>query len=110
MLNSLVGYGDEVAAERVNRVLGVRATRVEILRLIVASSEASAAELMSETGLTRNGVIGHLRILTEEGLLIERHATHPRGSGPITYWRADVDEVLSVLDVFSMHVMSSARM
>ncbi|GGF21487.1 ArsR/SmtB family transcription factor [Subtercola lobariae] len=107
---SLVGHGDDYAAARAYRALGATSTRVEILRLVLASGEVSAAELMAALALTRNGVHHHLRALTDDGLLLERHTTHPRGSGPITYWRADPDEVLTMLEDLTAHVMSAAHL
>lgn len=51
----------------------------------------------------------HLRILSEVGLITKRKSTHPRGSGPITYWRADRNEVEVVLERFVHHLLGEAR-
>lgn len=105
----LVGYGYDDAAALAYRALGATSTRVEILRLVLSSREVSTADVMNALGLSRNGVTRHLRELNADGLLCERHATHPRGSGPITYWSADADRVLDVLDSLVDHVMPRAR-
>jgi predicted ArsR family transcriptional regulator len=97
MVFSLTGVGNDALAARSYRTLGASPVRIEILRLLLAAGELSAADLMAELGLTRNGVRRHLHALRQDGLLTERHTTHPRGSGPITYWGADPDEVIDVL-------------
>jgi predicted ArsR family transcriptional regulator len=100
----------DTVIEHAHRALGTGATRIEILRFTIASGEVTSSQLMAELGLTRNGVRAHLVALTAEGLLIERHATHPRGCGPVTYWRADIDEVIAVMDALSEHVIGNALM
>jgi len=92
--------------ERLGRALGVTRARVEVLRMVLARGEVTAAELMDELGLSRSGVGHHLGILTKEGLLSERHATHPRGSGPIIYWTANTEAVKQALDAFTRRIMT----
>jgi hypothetical protein len=104
MRDSLVGFGDADRAAVAFRALDVGTVRIEVLRQIVASREVSTADLMGELGFTRNGLTPHPRALASAGLIAERHATHPRGSGPITYWRANVDSVLTTLDAVVAHV------
>jgi predicted ArsR family transcriptional regulator len=105
---SLVGFGDHDAAARAYDAFGILPLRIEIVRFALSRPEFSAADVMAEFGLTRNGALQHLRKLTDEGLLFERRCTHPRGSGPITYWRADADGVHDLLAALVDHVMSSA--
>ncbi|PQZ55340.1 hypothetical protein CQ040_09910 [Microbacterium sp. MYb54] len=70
-------------------LLDASRVRVDLLRLMLAHDELTAIELMDALELTRIGVGKHLNELTEAGLLIERRATHPRGTGGVIYWRAD---------------------
>ena len=102
--SSLVGLGDEIAAHRAYRGLGIASLRVEILRFIVSRSQVCTADVMREFGITRNGARLHLHGLSEQDLIVPRHATHPRGSGPITYWEADRDEVEDLFEAFAAHV------
>lgn len=104
---SLIGHGDLEAAERACRVLCIAPLRIEILRFVLCRTEVSAATLMKEFGLTRNGALSHIKVLAEEDLLTQRRATHPRGSGPITYWRADRAGVQSVLETLTRHVLNA---
>lgn len=93
--------------ERLGRAFGITRARIEVLRC-AQGREVSAAELMAELGLSRSGLERHLAILTAEGLLIERHATHPRGSGPIIYWTTDDEAVQRALDAFNKRVRNQA--
>ncbi|UFS58121.1 ArsR/SmtB family transcription factor [Subtercola endophyticus] len=108
MIEPLIGFGDAAAADRACAALGITPTRIEILRVVLASGDVSASELALNLGLSRNGVLHHLRALTEGGLLRARHCTHPRGSGPITYWRADEQEVRSVLHDVDRHLFTDS--
>jgi DNA-binding transcriptional ArsR family regulator len=103
---SLIGRGDSIAAERACRVIGATPTRLEVLRMIVAFEDISTAELIEALDLTRNGVLRHLKVLKSEGLISATRTTHPRGAGPITYWRADVDELGDVLESLSHHLLA----
>ncbi|RFA18837.1 ArsR/SmtB family transcription factor [Subtercola boreus] len=98
MVESLLRESNDEIVALSYRALGIKPVRLEILRLILARGETSAAHLMAEFGLSRNGVLCHLRSLTAAGLLHERHDTHPRGSGPITYWSADAENASIMLD------------
>lgn len=74
-----------------------------MLRAVIASTEATTAKLMELSGLTRSGVLGHLRIPARDGLVKGRRTTHPRGSGPITYWHAvseEIEDLMSNLSAF----------
>lgn len=98
--SSLTGYGDEYAASRAYVAFAISPLRVELIRYLLVRDEVSVGELMREFCVTRNGIVSHLRALTVQGLAHERRATHPRGSGPITYWSIDrfnVDELLATL-------------
>lgn len=70
-------------------LFGASPYRVAVLRVVAAHTEVTALEVMDALGLTRNGVGRHLAALTASGFLIERRATHPRGSGDVIYWRVD---------------------
>lgn len=78
-------------------LLGASPVRVAVLHAVLAHGEVTALELMGALQLTRNGVGRHLTELTAAGFLIERRATHPRGSGDVIYWRADRDRVAAEL-------------
>ncbi|MCU1480649.1 MAG: hypothetical protein JWQ19_1435 [Subtercola sp.] len=108
MIEPLIGFGDADAADRACIALGITPTRIEILRIVLASGDVSASQLAMNLGLSRNGVLHHLRALTEGGLLRARHCTHPRGSGPITYCRADEEEVRTVLRDVNRHLFTDA--
>ncbi|WP_426518185.1 hypothetical protein ACPPVQ_02220 [Diaminobutyricibacter sp. McL0618] len=105
---SLVGLGDELAAGRAYQGLGIASSRVEILRFVLSRSEVSTADVMREFCITRNGARNHLESLSAQNLVTVRHATHPRGSGPIRYWRANPPEVALLLDLFADYVFSAA--
>jgi predicted ArsR family transcriptional regulator len=81
-------------------VFSMSPVRIEIIRILVSHGEASIADLAAQLKLSRNGVKSHLSQLESEGVAARRQATHPRGSGPITYWRADIDEITEVFDSF----------
>ena len=72
-------------------LLGASPVRIAVLKLVLQHHEVTALDLMHALGLTRNGVGKHLDELTAAGYLIERNATHPRGTGGVKYWRADRD-------------------
>jgi predicted ArsR family transcriptional regulator len=105
---SLTGFGDELSAARAYGALAMLPLRVEILRLTLSRAEVSTAEVMSELGLTRNGALHHLRQLCTSGILSEQRCTHPRGSGPITYWTADRDELIALIESLLAHLLSVA--
>lgn len=105
MSRSLMGYGNYVAAERACRIIGATPTRLEVLRMIVAFDDVSTSEIVDSLELTRNGVLRHLKVLEAEGLIVRTRTTHPRGAGPITYWRADVDQLDDVFESLSDHVL-----
>ncbi|KJL49560.1 MarR family protein [Microbacterium hydrocarbonoxydans] len=94
-------------AERITRALGVTRARVEVLRLVLERGELTAADLMAELGISRSGLQRHLTTLTADGLLSERHTTHPRGSGPVIYWAADRAEIERALRSFSEHILGT---
>ena len=106
--SSLMHESDDLVVARGYQALGIKSVRVEILRFILSHGETCAADLMQEFALSRNGVLAHLRALTAAGLLHERHDTHPRGSGPITYWRADLEDASVVLDTLVDYVLTTA--
>ncbi|GGF30806.1 ArsR/SmtB family transcription factor [Subtercola lobariae] len=105
--SALLHESDELVIARSYQALGIKSVRVEILRYILSNGETCASDLMREFGLSRNGVLAHLRALTTAGLLHERHDTHPRGSGPITYWRADLEDASVVLDTLVDYVLTT---
>lgn len=91
--------------ERLARALGVTRARVEVLRFALEKGEVTANELMTELEISRSGLQRHLVALTEEGMLSERHATHPRGRGPVIYWAADRGAIEQVLESFARHIL-----
>jgi predicted ArsR family transcriptional regulator len=93
--------------ERLARALGVTRARVEVLRIALERGEVTATELMAEIDISRSGLQRHLTTLTEEGLLSERHATHPRGRGPVIYWATNRAETERVLDSFARHILGT---
>ena len=106
MTESLLGESNDSIVALSYRALGIKPVRLEILRLILGRGETSAAQVMTEFNISRNGALLHLRSLTDAALLHERHDTHPRGSGPITYWRADADNASVMLDTVFDYVMA----
>lgn len=105
---SLAGIGDEDTACKAYDALGVR-LRDELLRFLVSQPEVSTARIMSEFGISRSGAVKHLRILSESGLVTKRRSTHPRGSGPITYWQADPAEVVVLMEGFLHYILGGAH-
>ncbi|CAN5248687.1 hypothetical protein BH09ACT6_BH09ACT6_26860 [soil metagenome] len=89
---------DLTGVQRAQAVFGVSSVRLDIITALLAGGEVSDAALMDRFGLTRNGIRRHLKALEAQGIITGRHATHPRGSGPITYWRADAEELLLLID------------
>lgn len=106
MVKSLIGHGDDYAAQRAYRIIGLPSARLEILRFVLAFDEVSTAEIMQTLNMTRNGVLRHLEVLSSEGLIVNRRATHPRGAGPITYWRGDADEARGALEALTAHLFA----
>ena len=85
-------------------LVGISSTRLEIIRLLGERVEISDAALMAELGLARNSVRKHLRHLQACGIALPRHTTHPRGSGPITFWRVDSDVLDRVVATLCEHL------
>ncbi|GAA0991148.1 hypothetical protein GCM10009563_03220 [Subtercola frigoramans] len=83
--------------ERAYLALGASALRVEILTFVLTNASSSTAEIMTQFAITRNGALDHLRLLQRNGLVSAERRTHPRGSGPITYWSAEEGDVAVVL-------------
>jgi predicted ArsR family transcriptional regulator len=79
-------------AYRASAALGVNQTRLDLIHLLVNNPQCSTNDLMMALDLTRNGVLTHLKALESMQLVSEKRETHPRGSGPITYWLADIPE------------------
>ncbi|WP_345763401.1 ArsR/SmtB family transcription factor [Diaminobutyricibacter sp. McL0608] len=73
-------------------------TRVEILRMLSHLPNCTTSHVMAELGLTRNGVLAHLKTLAAAGLISRHRSTHPRGSGRTYYWRANQEMVSDALD------------
>ncbi|MBD8104748.1 ArsR/SmtB family transcription factor [Plantibacter sp. CFBP 8775] len=86
-------------------LFAIRTARIRILQLALTRDEVTAAELMDELELTRNGVGRNLGALTRAGLLIERRATHPRGTGNIIYWRADPDAITAATNELAAAIL-----
>jgi len=103
---SLVGTGDEHLAWSAYSALGISHRRVEILRFLLSRERTSVSQVMAEFGLTRNGVLGHLRAMQQGGLISVSRTTHPRGAGPISYWKADTEAVFELMEGLQLHVLS----
>ena len=90
---------DEVADERSapEILLGASPVRIAILRLVLAHGEVTALDLVHALNITRTGVGKNLDALTRAGFLLERRATHPRGTGGVIYWRADRERIQTAL-------------
>ncbi|RFA10840.1 hypothetical protein B7R54_17730 [Subtercola boreus] len=86
--------------------LGITQSRLEILRILLSQRETTTAELIGETGLSMNGVRQHLQALVGCGLVEGRRATHPRGAGPITYWRAAADHIEDQMDQLCRYLLA----
>ena len=85
------------AVSKAAKALGLSPTRIEVLKLVLAH-ETSTAEVMEQLGLSRNGALQNLRSLENAGIVTERRVTHPRGSGPITYWAGKTSDVEGLID------------
>ena len=109
MLKKLIGHGDGATAALACRVLGATSLRIEILRALIASQQVSTAEVMEEFSLSRGQAMSHLKDLEQSGMLTKQRTTHPRGSGPITYWRPNADGVEDVLDSLFSHLLDHRR-
>jgi hypothetical protein len=105
---SLIGLGDEAFAAQAFETLGISPMRLEILRLAMSRPELSTADVMYEFDITRSCARQHLLGLTDGQLLLARRTTHPRGSGPITYWHADHGEIAQLLDQLTNYFLSGA--
>jgi hypothetical protein len=103
---SLVGLGDEESAARAYEAFAMTPVRMEILRLALSRKEVSTADVMNEFAITRNGALVHLKRIAAQGLLRKHRCTHLRGSGPITYWRADPDELDAIVRSLLGHLYS----
>lgn len=104
MMFPVISGVDFTYAEFGLRALGASPNRIEVLRLVLGAAEVTTADLMAELNLSRGGVLKHLDALADLGLVTARHTTHPRGSGPITYWRADEERVRDFLAAFSVYI------
>ncbi|QWT24445.1 winged helix-turn-helix domain-containing protein [Subtercola sp. PAMC28395] len=93
--------------QRAQAVFGISSVRLDIITALLSGCELSDAALMERFGITRNGIRRHLKALESEGIIVGRHTTHPRGAGPITYWRADADELLMLLDDLRSTILNS---
>ncbi|RFA12397.1 hypothetical protein B7R22_16535 [Subtercola boreus] len=91
---------------RILAALGITETRLEILRILLSRPETTTAQLIRATGLSMNGVRAHLQALIGCGLVEGRRATHPRGSGPITYWRAAADDIEDLMDQLCRYLLA----
>lgn len=93
-----------MSIEEACAVLALTPARIETLRYVLDHEQVTAKDVMAATGLSRNATGNNLAALTQAGLLHERRATHPRGSGPIIYWSADRDVIHAARDVVFDHL------
>jgi DNA-binding transcriptional ArsR family regulator len=78
--------------------------RLRTLRVVMDHAEVTAKDVMQALDLTRSAVGYHLAALTDAGVIHERRATHPRGSGPVIYWSADPEAVAALRDTLIEHL------
>ena len=90
---------DEVCA-----TLAATPARLRTLRVVMDGGDVTAKDVMQALGLTRSAVGYHLSALTDAGVIRERRATHPRGSGPVIYWSADRDAIHALRDTLTAHL------
>ena len=84
--------------------LAATPARLRTLRVVMDGGEVTAKDVMHALGLTRSAVGYHLAALTEVGVIHERRATHPRGSGPLIYWSADREAIHDLRDTLIKHL------
>lgn len=84
--------------------IGATPTRLRTLRYVMAHRDATANDIVEALGLSRSNVHHHLTALRDAGILHERRATHPRGSGPIIYWTVDQEHVHAIRNVLFEHL------
>jgi len=99
------GDSDDDPVRSAYLALGITPARLEILRIVFAEGEVTAPHLVEQLALSRNAVGYHLKVLTDQELLLERKATHPRGYGPLGYWTADKDAVRDIFRILYNHVL-----
>lgn len=80
--------------------------RLRTLRVVMDHSEVTAKGVMAELNLSRSAAGYHLSALMAAGLIHERRATHPRGSGPVIYWAADRQAINALRDALVEHLAS----
>ncbi|MBM7470842.1 helix-turn-helix domain-containing protein [Subtercola frigoramans] len=107
VLDCDVGLTGLTGVQRAQAVFGISSVRLDIITALLSGCELSDAALMERFSLTRNGIRRHLKVLESEGIIVGRHTTHPRGAGPITYWRADPDELLMLVDELRSAILNS---
>ncbi|WP_316295681.1 ArsR/SmtB family transcription factor [Clavibacter michiganensis] len=78
--------------------------RLRTLRVVMDGTEVTAKSVGEALGISRNAAAYHLAGLAQAGLVGERHATHPRGSGPIVYWSARAEAIRDLRDVLFDHL------
>lgn len=91
---------DDEAPERPDALeaIGVSHVRVAALRELVRDGPASTAEIARRLEMPQDATRRQLGYLQAGGLVTSRRATHPRGLGGITYWEADTEAVLGLVD------------
>lgn len=91
--------------ERLQRVLGVRSVRLQVLHHVAAAGEVTAGDVMAELGLSRNGVRNHLRELEAEGLL--RSTMRRRDNRrSVVVWTADLESIEGLVDDLDLYLLS----
>lgn len=78
--------------------------RLRTLRVVMDHDEVTAKDVMEELGLSRSAAGYHLAALVDARLVHERRATHPRGSGPVIYWKADRKAIHAVRETLFEHL------
>ena len=93
-----------VSLEEACAAIAATPARLQTLRLVMNSAEVTAKDVMDALELSRTAAGYHLAALVEAGLIHERRATHPRGSGPVIYWAADLSAIHAVRDTLFQHL------
>lgn len=93
-----------MSLDEVCEAIAATPARLRVLRVVMEHSEVTAKDVMAELNVSRTAVGYHLAALTAAGLIHERRATHPRGSGPVIYWAADRAVIGTLRDSLIEHL------
>jgi hypothetical protein len=93
------------------RALGYSDMRARILQIAFRDGSCNAAGLMTELGLSRGGIQGHVRALVAAGLLIPEQDPNPDrragGGSNRLRWHADADAFDAALEEYRRSIRGS---